>query len=72
MLACGVLEPELERVADLPDVDVVTVDLRGLEFLDSHGLRALLFARTGSRSSTAGWCSCAARTRFSACSRSRA
>ncbi|HEX6023755.1 MAG TPA: STAS domain-containing protein [Solirubrobacter sp.] len=45
MLACGALEPELERVADLPDVDVVTVDLRGLEFLDSHGLRALLFAR---------------------------
>jgi len=45
MLACGVLEPELERVADLPDVDVVTVDLRGLEFLDSHGLRALLIAR---------------------------
>ena len=45
MLACGVLEPELVRVADLPDVDVVTVDLRGLEFLDSHGLRALLIAR---------------------------
>ncbi len=45
MLACGELEPELERVADLPDIDVVTVDLRGLEFLDSHGLRALMFAR---------------------------
>jgi len=45
LLACGVLEPELVRVADLPDVDVVTVDLRGLEFLDSHGLRALLIAR---------------------------
>jgi len=45
MLACGILEPELVRVADLPDVDVVTVDLRGLEFLDSHGLRALLIAR---------------------------
>ena len=45
MLACGELEPELERVADLPGIDVVTVDLRGLEFLDSHGLRALMFAR---------------------------
>ncbi len=45
MLACGDLEPELERVADLPDVDVVTVDLRGLDFLDSHGLRALVCAR---------------------------
>ena len=45
LLATGDLEPELERLSDLPDIDVVTVDLRGLDFLDSNGLRAIVCAR---------------------------
>jgi anti-anti-sigma factor len=33
------LEPELDRLGDEPGVDVVAVDLRSLEYLDSSGLR---------------------------------
>jgi anti-anti-sigma factor len=42
--ATAALEPELERLADEPGIEVVTLDLRGLEFLDSSGLRLLLIA----------------------------
>jgi anti-anti-sigma factor len=45
LLATTELEPELERLASLPNVDVVAVDLRGLDFLDSSGLRAVVCAR---------------------------
>jgi anti-anti-sigma factor len=45
LLATTELEPELERLAELPDVDIVAVDLRGLDFLDSSGLRAVICAR---------------------------
>jgi anti-anti-sigma factor len=44
MLATAALEPELERLADEPGVDVVALDLRPLDFLDSSGLRAVVLA----------------------------
>jgi anti-anti-sigma factor len=42
LLSTGELEPELERLADEPGVDVVALDLRDLEFLDSSGLRLVV------------------------------
>jgi anti-anti-sigma factor len=45
LLATAALEPELERLSDDPAVDVVALDLRELEFLDSSGLRTILLAR---------------------------
>jgi anti-anti-sigma factor len=45
MLATTALEPELDRLVDQPGVDVVALDLRGLDFLDSSGLRAVVCAR---------------------------
>jgi len=36
------LEPELERLADDPGVEVVALDLRALEFLDSSALRLVV------------------------------
>jgi anti-anti-sigma factor len=42
LLSTGDLEPELERLADEPGVDVVALDLRDLEFLDSSGLRLVV------------------------------
>jgi anti-anti-sigma factor len=44
--ATAALEPELERLADEPGIDVVALDLRELEFLDSSGLRAVVLAAT--------------------------
>jgi anti-sigma B factor antagonist len=42
LLGTTELEPELERLADDPAVEVVTLDLRGLDFLDSSGLRLVV------------------------------
>jgi anti-anti-sigma factor len=42
--ATSTLEPELERLTDEPGVEVVALDLRELEFLDSSGLRAVVLA----------------------------
>src|SRR3954451_24704239 len=44
LLAGAQLEPELERLVDEPGVEVVTLDLRALEFLDSSGLRIVIRA----------------------------
>ena len=44
LLATAALEPELERLADEPGLDVVALDLRELDFLDSSGLRAVVLA----------------------------
>jgi anti-sigma B factor antagonist len=44
LLATASLEPELERLADEPGVDVVALDLRPLDFLDSSGLRIVVLA----------------------------
>jgi anti-anti-sigma factor len=40
--ATAELEPELERLAAEPGVTAVALDLRGLEFLDSSGLRLVV------------------------------
>lgn len=40
--ATAELEPELDRVAGEPGLEVLTLDLRGLEFLDSSGLRLVV------------------------------
>ena len=45
MLATGELEPELERLRGEPRLDVVALDLRALDFLDSSGLRSIVVAR---------------------------
>jgi anti-anti-sigma factor len=42
--ATAELEPELERLADEPAIEAVALDLRGLEFLDSSGLRLVVVA----------------------------
>ena len=43
LLATSALEPELERLVD-ESLDVVALDLRGLDFLDSSGLRTIVVA----------------------------
>jgi anti-sigma B factor antagonist len=42
LLSTAELEPELERLAEEPGVEVVALDLRALEFLDSSGLRLVI------------------------------
>ena len=42
--ATAELEPELERLASEPGVETVALDLRGLEYLDSSGLRQVVVA----------------------------
>jgi anti-anti-sigma factor len=44
--AVGDLEPELERLECEGAVDIVALDLRRLDFLDSSGLRAILLFRS--------------------------
>lgn len=50
LLSTAELEPELDRLADEPGVDVVALDLRELEFLDSSGLRLVVLAERSLRS----------------------
>jgi anti-anti-sigma factor len=45
MHAVAELEPELERLECEATADVVALDLRHLDFLDSSGLRAILLLR---------------------------
>ena len=40
----AVLEAELERLAVEPELGAVVLDLRGLEFMDSSGLRLVVLA----------------------------
>jgi anti-sigma B factor antagonist len=44
LAAVPLLEPELERLAGAPGFAAVVLDLRGLDFLDSSGLRLLVEA----------------------------
>lgn len=39
-----VLEAELDRVQEDPELAIVVLDLRGLEFMDSSGLRLVVLA----------------------------
>jgi anti-anti-sigma factor len=43
--ASAQLEPALERLLDDPRLDAIALDLRGLDFLDSSGLRTIVLAR---------------------------
>ena len=36
------IEPELERLADDPGIEVVALDMRSLDFMDSSGLRLVV------------------------------
>jgi len=45
LAASATLEPELERLFDNARLDVIALDLRALDFLDSSGLRAIVIAR---------------------------
>jgi anti-sigma B factor antagonist len=40
----AVLEAEIERLAAEPELGTVVLDLRGLEFIDSSGLRLVVLA----------------------------
>jgi anti-sigma B factor antagonist len=40
----AVLEAELDRLAEEPDLATVVLDMRGLEFMDSSGLRLVVVA----------------------------
>jgi anti-anti-sigma factor len=40
----AVLEAELERLAAEPELGTVVLDMRGLEFMDSSGLRLVVLA----------------------------
>jgi anti-anti-sigma factor len=40
----AVLEAELERLAEDPELATVVLDMRGLEFMDSSGLRLVVVA----------------------------
>jgi anti-anti-sigma factor len=42
LLATAALEPELDRLVDEPGLDVIALDLRALDFLDSSGLRTIV------------------------------
>ena len=39
-----VLEAELERLAEDPELGAIVLDMRGLEFMDSSGLRLVVVA----------------------------
>jgi anti-sigma B factor antagonist len=45
MHACADLEPELERLYDEGRIDIIALDLRGLDFMDSSGLRTIVVTR---------------------------
>jgi anti-sigma B factor antagonist len=49
LLGASVLEPELDRLAAEPELASVVLDLRGLEFLDSSGLRLIVLAEMRAR-----------------------
>jgi len=40
----AVLEAEIERLASEPELGTVVLDMRGLEFMDSSGLRLVVLA----------------------------
>ena len=40
----AILEAELDRLAEEPELGAIVLDLRGLEFLDSSGLRLVVLA----------------------------
>jgi anti-anti-sigma factor len=49
LLSTGDLEGELERLVREPGVDVIALDLRELEFMDSSGLRLVVLTERALR-----------------------
>jgi anti-sigma B factor antagonist len=47
----ALLESELERLAEEPELATVVLDLRGLQFMDSSGLRLVVLADMQARES---------------------
>jgi anti-sigma B factor antagonist len=47
----ALLESELERLGEEPELATVVLDLRGLEFMDSSGLRLVVLADMQARES---------------------
>jgi anti-sigma B factor antagonist len=50
-----VLEAELDRLAAEPDLGAIVLDLRGLEFMDSSGLRLVVMADMRAREAGRGF-----------------
>ncbi len=72
LAATAALEPELERLLDDARLDVIALDLRGLDFLDSSGLRVIVLARDQLSDEDRRLVLVRGPRAFSACSRSRA
>ena len=51
LFGAALLESELDRLAADPELAVVVLDLRGLEFMDSSGLRLVVLADMHARES---------------------
>ena len=51
-----VLEAELDRLAEDPEVGSVVLDMRGLEFMDSRGLRLVVVADMRAREAGRRFC----------------
>jgi anti-sigma B factor antagonist len=51
-----VLEAELDRLAEEPELATVVLDLRGLEFMDSSGLRLVVVADMKAREAGRRFC----------------
>ena len=49
LLATSDLEPELERLTEEAGIDVIALDLRELEFMDSSGLRLVVLTERALR-----------------------
>jgi anti-anti-sigma factor len=52
----AVLEAELERLADEPEIGAVVLDMRALEFMDSSGLRLVVVADMKAREAGRRFC----------------
>ena len=44
LASVGELDAEVDRLAGLTDVELIVLDLRGLAFMDSSGLRSVVLA----------------------------
>lgn len=51
-----ILEAELDRLAEDPEIGAVVLDMRGLEFMDSSGLRLVVVADMKAREAGRRFC----------------
>ena len=52
----AILEAELDRLAEDPEIGAVVLDMRGLEFMDSSGLRLVVVADMKAREAGRRFC----------------